>query len=243
MSPELRIQRENIVVLAKTGRQASWHRLSDSDRQSAEREHVELMLSISDRHRMSRLEGFRLIGPQGGWQRFWLIEFPDLNGAETWIEAEMAPPYGRHGFYAYHLARRLSPEILNRWLPELPRTIIPQKDDPTSIPPLNIDSSSVVVLQFSRSEKADGRADTEQTEELQRVAHEYGMLRLECFQLIDPTPTCHRAWICEFPNLAGAEAWIETEAAAVRAARTERISFLARRWSPSYFAAWCHSDG
>ena len=243
MSAELRVSHDSVIVLAKTGRQASWHRLTDGERRSAEREHVDLMLSIAARHRMRRLDGFRLIGPQGGWQRYWLIEFPELNGAEEWIEAEMAPPYGRHGFYEYHLAQPLAPDIFAKWLPEMPRMITPQEENPASIPSLTIDNSSVVVLQFSRPEQADGRADAEQTEGLQQVARDYRMLRLECFQLIHPVPSCHRAWICEFPNLAGAEAWIEAETVAARAARTERISFLSRRWSPSYFAAWCHPDG
>ena len=243
MPAELRVSRDSVVVLAKTGRQASWHRLTDDERRSAEREHVDLMLSIAARHRMRRLEGFRLIGPQGRWERFWLIEFPDLDGAETWIEAEMAPPYGRYGFYEYHLTRPLAPELFDTWLPGPPRVIAPQNADPAAIPALGIDRSSVVVLQFSRSDGADGRADAEQTDDLQRVAREHGMLRLECFQLIDPVPAWHRAWICEFPDLAGAEAWIEAEAAPARAARTERISCLSRRWSPAYFASWCRADG
>ena len=52
------------------------------------------MLSVARDHRMKRMEGFRLIAPQERWERFWVIEFPTLEGAEAWIEAEMAPPYG-----------------------------------------------------------------------------------------------------------------------------------------------------
>ena len=92
MSAELEVNRDRVMVLAKTGRLASWHRLTEDERRSAEREHVDLMLSVAARHRMRRLEGFRLIGQQGRWQRFWLIEFPTFAGAEEWIEAEMAPP-------------------------------------------------------------------------------------------------------------------------------------------------------
>ncbi len=243
MSAELQVSRDRVMVLAKTGRLASWHRLTDDERRSAEQEHVDLMLSVAARHRMRRLEGFRLIGQQGGWLRFWLIEFPTFAGAEEWIEAEMAPPYGRDGFYEYHLARPLAPEHFDAWLPGPPRVIAPQEADPAEIPALAADRSSVVVLQFSRSDVAGGRADAEQTEGLQQVAREHGMLRLECFQLIDPVPAWHRAWICEFPDLAGAEAWIEAEAEPARSARAERISFLSRRWSPEYTAAWCPAEG
>ena len=149
MSAELQVSRDSVMVLAKTGRQASWHRLTEDERRSAEREHVDLMLSVAARHRMRRLEGFRLIGQQGRWQRFWLIEFPTFAGAEEWIEAEMAPPYGRDGFYEYHLTRPLAPDHFDAWLPGPPRVIAPQEADPAAIPALGADRSSVVVLQFS----------------------------------------------------------------------------------------------
>ena len=238
MAGELRIGRDRVVVLAKTGRQASWHRLTDDRRRAAEREHVDLMLSIAARHHLQRLEGYRLIGLQGGWERFWVIEFPDLDGAEAWIEAEMAPPYGTYGFYEYHLTRPLAPEVLAGWLPGPPREIEPQAADPGAIPALAADRSSVAVLQFSRTAAAAGHADAERTESLQRIARERGMLSLECFQLIDPIPAWHRVWIGEFPDLAGAEAWIDAEAAPARAAHAERASYLARRWAPAYFASW-----
>ena len=59
---------------------------------------------------MRRLEGFRLMGRQYHWERFWVIEFPTLDGAEAWIEAEIAPPYGLYGYYDYELAR-FGPEV------------------------------------------------------------------------------------------------------------------------------------
>ena len=92
--------RDPVVVLFKGGRLPSWHQLSDGERTEFEETHVKLMLSVAREHDMTRLEGFRLIGPQGDWQRFWLIEFPALEGAEAWIQAEMAPPYGLYGHYA-----------------------------------------------------------------------------------------------------------------------------------------------
>ena len=89
--------REPVVILFKGGRLPSWHQLSDQERREFEQTHVDLMLAVARDHAMSRLEGFRLIGPHGDWQRFWLIEFPTTEGAEAWIQAEMAPPYGLYG--------------------------------------------------------------------------------------------------------------------------------------------------
>lgn len=245
----LRVDRGRVAVLAKTGRLAGWRRLTDGQRRSAEREHVDLMLSIAARHRLQRLEGFRLIGPQGGWERFWVIEFPGLDGAEAWIEAEMAPPYGTHGFYEYHLTRPAAPELPAGGQPAPRRVIEPQAADPAVIPALAADRSSVAVLQFSRTAAAAGHADAGSADagaddaegdaaDLQRIAGELGLLSLECFQLIDPIPDWHRAWIAEFPDMAAAEAWIEAASAPARAARAERTWYLARRWAPAYFASW-----
>jgi hypothetical protein len=36
------------------------------------------------------MEGYRLVGQQRGWQLLWAIAFPQLEGAEAWIEAEIA---------------------------------------------------------------------------------------------------------------------------------------------------------
>lgn len=239
MSIEPNVSRDSVVILAKTGRRASWYQLTVDERRTAERKHVNMMLSIATRHRMRRLEGFRLIGPQGRWERFWVMEFPDLEGTEAWIEAEMAPPYGLHGLYEYYLARRLSPSFFQDWLPGPPHVIEPQGNDPVVIPELNADRSSVVVVQFSRTATAsDGIGDADYTTELQLVAREYNMLKIEALQLINPIEAWHRCWICEFPDLNGAEAWIDAEVAPPRAAQSERNSYLARRWAPTYFAAW-----
>ena len=83
-----------VFVLFKGGRLPSWYLLSDEERRAAEQNHIDLMLSVAKEHGMRRLEGFRLIGRQHDWERFWVIEFPTLDGAEAWIEAEIAPPYG-----------------------------------------------------------------------------------------------------------------------------------------------------
>ena len=91
-----------ITLLFKGGRLASWHQLSPVQRQAYEQEHVDLMLATAQKHQLQRMEGFRLMAPSGDYERFWVIDFPDLAGAEAWIEAEMAPPYGQYGYYEYH---------------------------------------------------------------------------------------------------------------------------------------------
>ena len=101
----------SIVILFKGGRLPSWHRLTDKQRDEFSQTHVDLMLTVADRYGMKRMEVFRLIGPQDVWQRFWLIEFPTMEGAEQWIQAEMAPPYGLYGFYEYHLSRNFRRDL------------------------------------------------------------------------------------------------------------------------------------
>jgi hypothetical protein len=75
------------------------------------------MQSVARDHGLLRLEAYRLIGPQPDWHRAWVIEFPDLEGAEVWIEAELRPPHGRFATKAYHLARKWAPEYFATWVP------------------------------------------------------------------------------------------------------------------------------
>jgi hypothetical protein len=122
-----------VVVLFKGGRLPSWHQLSDKERSEFEQTHVNLMLSIAEQHGMTRLEGFRLIGRQGDWPRFWriegfgllspqadwhwawIIELPTLEAAEAWVEAEEALPHGMHAHRTIHLARKWAPEYFANW--------------------------------------------------------------------------------------------------------------------------------
>ena len=135
---------DSVVVLFKGGRLPAWHALSQREQDAFSQEHVDLMLEVSRRYGLMHLEGFRLLGPQDHWQRFWVIEFPSLAGAETWIRAEMAPPYGRYGYYEYHLARRAYQEGIlvrasrlparkSRAAANNPRRIPTLKTDPTSL--------------------------------------------------------------------------------------------------------------
>ena len=73
----------NIVVLFQGGRLPSWGRLSVEEQNRFSQSHVDLMLTVAQQYQLRRLEGFRLLGPQGAWQRFWLIEFPALADPET----------------------------------------------------------------------------------------------------------------------------------------------------------------
>ena len=92
MAFEFEVDRSSVVVLYKGGRLPSWGQLTTAEQDAASQEHVDLMLEIGHEHGLKRLEGFKLVGPHKDWERFWLIEFPTMAGAEAWIEAEMAPP-------------------------------------------------------------------------------------------------------------------------------------------------------
>ena len=245
MVVELEASKESVVVLYKGGRLPSWEALSPEKRRDYEQKHVDLMLSVAREYSMMSLEGFRLMGPQQAWARFWTIEFPDLEGAEAWIEAEMAPPYGSYGYYEYYVARRWAPDYFSTWVknPSLAKTSA-DIADPHEIPFLNVDRDSVIVLLFGRMVSGaeqvspEERGDEEHIELMQGVAHTYGMMRLEAFKLIGPQADWHRSWIIEFPTLKGAEAWIQGEVAPLHGNYYTKVMYLARKWAPDYFARW-----
>ncbi|MCH2212163.1 MAG: hypothetical protein MK110_12735 [Fuerstiella sp.] len=239
---------DNIVVLFKGGRLPSWYELSDTDQRKFSQIHVDLMLTVAEKHQLSRLEGFRLIGPQDNWQRFWLIEFPKIKGAERWIRAEMAPPYGRYGYYEYFLSQQLQPDVFNAWGPRPVSATVPLTVDPHNVPELWTDRDSIVVLMFARyrpgaeSLSADVRGDAQHGQLMQSIARKYGLIRLEAFQLLTPQNDWHRAWIIELPTLEAAEAWIEGEECLPHGMYAQRKIFLTRKWSPEYFAGWVQTD-
>ena len=241
-------ERGPVVILFKGGRLPSWHQLSDKKRAEFEQTHVDLMLSAAHQYEMTRLEGFRLIGPQGDWQRFWLIEFPAIEGAEEWIRAEMAPPYGLYGYYEYHLSRQFQGDVFSEWVTKPASPIIPMASDPHTIPALQIDSTSVVVLMFARcrpgteSMTPDDRGEAGYVNVMKDIAGEYGLMRLESFQLLSPQSDWHRAWVVELPTLEAAEAWIAGEEALPRGMYAQRTIHLARKWAPEYFASWSNQS-
>ncbi len=234
---------DSVVILFRGGRLPAWHLLGESEQVDYERQHVDLMLSVSERHGLMGLHGYRLLAPLGDWVRFWTIEFPDLAGAEAWMTAEVEPPYGRYGFHDYSLARRWQPRSLD-WLPRRPEPPVPPDADARVIPPLSADSSSVVVLAFggwSRgSDEIDPRTrgDEERRQRLRETARGHGLLHGEVFRLLGTSGEGELVWLLEFPELAGAEAWIEAESAPPAGAYQERRFHLARRWAPEYFVTW-----
>ena len=244
--PALSKPRDSIFVLARMGRLQSWYLLPKAERDRIEREHVDLMLSVAHRHGMRRIEGFRLITRQGPWVRFWVIEFPALAGAEAWIEAEMAPPYGLHGHYEYHLSRAHAPDHFTDWVPSPPPPIVPWAGDPRTdpVPALDVDRNSLVVLLFGRGQPGyEAVPESERDDEghiwlMKDVARRHRLLRIEAYALIDPEPEWHRAWVIEWPDLAGAEAWIENETLPPHGIYARKAFHLARRWAPEYFASW-----
>ena len=235
---------ENIVILFKGGRLSSWHQLSDERRSEFTRAHVDLMLSVAEPHGLSRLEGFRLIGRQDDWERFWLIQFPSMNAAEQWIQAEMAPPYGLHGYYEYHFARHFKPDVFSAWVTESAPPTVPLDADPHMVPELRVDTRSVVVLMFARYRPGaealtpHERGDAQHVDLMRSIAGKHGLMRLEAFQLVTPRNDWRRAWIIELPTLEAAEAWVEGEDALPHGMHAQRSIYLARKWSPEYFASW-----
>ena len=231
----------SITILYKGGRLPTWHDLSRDDQKAYEQEHVDLMLGIAGQHRMMRLEGFRLMGPQDVYQRFWLIEFPDLDGAEAWINAEMAPPYGSYGYYEYDLARNSPPSYCNDWVASPAPPIEPLDADPHGVPPLTVDESSVVVLNFERNDPGvdlETAASDAYIDAMRSVAHKHNLMRLECFALMAPKAEWHRVWLAEFPTIEGAEAWVNTEVSPTHGRKAQRVFHLSRKWAPRYFASW-----
>ena len=187
---------DSVVVLFKGGRLPSWYLLTDAERTAAEQNHIDLMLSVAAEHGMTRLEGFRLIGRQHDWERFWIVEFPNLAGAEAWIEAEIRPPYGLYGYYDYQLARSWAVDHLATW-PTFPRVTGVRPDDPHGRPELGADPTSVVVLLFGRGRPGyeaagDARGDEEHVGWMQQVARDHRMLRIEAFQTIARPSEWHR---------------------------------------------------
>lgn len=244
MATTLEVSRDSVIILYKGGRLPTWHDLSPSERTAYEQEHVDLMLSVAREHGLMRLEGFKLMTPQQSWERFWVIEFPTLQGAEVWIDAEMAPPYGRYGYYEYYTARHWGRGHFSQWAVRSLEPIVPDGRDPHHVPTLEVDRGSVVALLFGRwrpeaSEATpEMRADTAHIELMQSVAREHGLMRLEAFQLMGPQDGWHRAWVIEFPTLEGAEAWIDNEVIPPHGRYSQKTFYLARRWAPRYFANW-----
>ena len=238
------VGRDSIIVLCKGGRLPSWHDLTQAERDAYRQEHVDLMLDVAREHGLMRLEGFRLVTAQGPWQHYWVMEFPTLDGAEAWIEAEMRPPSGAHGFYEYELARWHWREGLASWPSQPGPEVVPLTDDPHHVPDLGVRTDSIVIILFGRwrpeaeTVTADVRGDDEHVELMLDVAKRHGLMRIDAFRLIAPKPDYHRAWLIEFPTLADAEAWLDAEVLPPHGRYSDKWYLLARPWAPEYFATW-----
>ena len=79
-------------------------------------EHEGLMEAVAREHGLLRLDVYRLVAPQHSWHRAWIVEFPGLDGAEAWIEADSRPPNSRYRSRTYHLARKWAPEYFASWV-------------------------------------------------------------------------------------------------------------------------------
>jgi hypothetical protein len=246
---KIEVRKDRIVVLLKGGRLPEWDTLPAQTKRAYEQEHVDLVLSVADEYKLMRLEGFKLLAPQGRWKTTWIAEFPTLAGAEAWITAEMAPPYGRYGCLEYYLARPYGVDYFSNWLTR-PRAVVspPAGVDPHRIPKLDIDRSSYVSLLFGRGlpEYTDvtpeQRGDPEHIELMQSIARQHGLMCLDAFQLIAPQPDWHRMWVIEFPTLEGVQAWTEGETTPPHSRYALKSFHLARRWGPEYFSTWPARD-
>ena len=241
----IRAVKDSVVVLYFGGRLQSWDRLTEAQRADYSRQHVELMLAVAHEHEMMQLEGFKLLSPKQPWERFWAIEFPTLEGAEAWIEAEMAPPYGTYGYYEYHLARRWAPDYFAPWVANpAPPTVPGPPPNPADLPTLEAALDSFVLLEFARMlpeaelTDLDARGNAEHVELMVSTAREHGLMRLDGYQLIAPQADWHRAYVIELPTLQGAEAWMDAELVPPQGAYANKIMHLARRWAPEFFAGW-----
>ena len=227
------VERRQCRSVVQGGRLPSWDGLIAEEQDAYSREHVDLILAVAREHGLMGLEGFKLVTPVGDWMRFWAIEFPTFEGAEAWISAEMEPPYGRYGYYEYYLARRVRREGPDS------RTAMPRAGAPSRIPILEADRGSFVVVAFDRwLPGADvvptcERGDTEHDELMGAVGREHGLIRLDAYQLVAPQATWHRAWVVEFPELEGAEAWIEADMRPPHSRYRSRVYHLARKWRRS----------
>ena len=213
---------ESVILLYRGGRLPAWYRLPAAEKQLIEQQHVDLMLAVAAARGLRRLSGYRLLAPQGAWERIWVISFPDLAGADAWIEAEMAPPYGAYGYYDYLLARPVAIPAG----PPAPEPASPMPGDPHQVPPLSVDRSRLTIFVFGWQDDGPVLAQTEPAG------------TLEAFRLLTPQKEWDTVWLVEQPTVVAAESWLEAAATAVQATETPCSFLLTRPWAPAYFAAW-----
>ena len=104
----------SVVLLQFEGRQTGG---SVASRDVPDSDYVRSLESVAVEHGLLRLETFHLIDPQGTYRRVKVIEFPELQGTEAWIRAELEFATQRNARHSFTLARKWSPEYFARWVP------------------------------------------------------------------------------------------------------------------------------
>jgi uncharacterized protein YciI len=111
--PALAARTDSVVILL-FGRWLPEAELATAE-ERGDAEHVELMKRVARDRGLMRIEAYQLIAPEPDWHRAWVIEFPTLEDAEAWLDAEVLPPHGRYSHKRYLLARRWAPEYFETW--------------------------------------------------------------------------------------------------------------------------------
>ena len=236
-------KKNSVVVFLKGGRIPSWYDLSPEEQDSYSVEHINLMRSIIDKHKIIKLEGYKLFSPIDDWKFFWAIEFPTFEGAESWINAEMEPPYGRYGSLNYYLARRIEHMGVHSAIKESEQhPVINENDlDHTN---LEEDKNSVVVITFEMSVPGSDLVNLDEGQRqkyiknIYSVSKQHELIRLEAYQLITPQSNWRTTVITEFPTINGAKAWIDLQEDPSYIRFKTRTNYLSHKWAPRYFAKW-----
>ena len=241
MFESYKLKKDSVVVFLKGGRIPSWYGLSPEQQDEYSVEHISLMKSVINKYKMITLEGYKLWSPVNDWKFFWTIKFPTFEGAESWIEAEMEPPYGRYGSFNYYLARRIEHIGVNSDSKETKPRFIKDDLDHTN---LEEDKTSVVVITFEMSLPGsdlvapDENARQGYIKNINSVTEEHKLIRLEAYRLITPQSNWHTTVIAEFPTINGANAWIDLQENPSYVRFKTRTNYLSHKWAPEYFEGW-----
>ena len=241
MFDSYKLKKDSVVVFLKGGRIPSWYGLSPEQQDEYSVEHISLMKSVINKYKMITLEGYKLWSPVNDWKFFWTIKFPTFEGAESWIEAEMEPPYGRYGSFNYYLARRIEHIGVNTDSKETKHRFIKDDLDHTN---LEEDKTSVVVITFEMSLPVSNLVTPDQNarqgyiKNINSVTEEHKLIRLEAYRLITPQSNWHTTVIAEFPTINGANAWIDLQEDPSYVRFKTRTNYLSHKWAPEYFEGW-----
>lgn len=112
--PALQADRSSIVVVAFD----RWLPGSDivPPGERGDRERDEAIAAVEREHGLLRQDVYRLVAPQDAWHSASVVEFPAMDGAEAWIEADSRPPNSRYRSRTYHLAHKWAPEYFASWV-------------------------------------------------------------------------------------------------------------------------------